>query len=57
MEPESVDSDTEGKKIDGLNSVKEADLSVLDEILSVKSGGSTSLLDGGGGQLQKEVVS
>lgn len=37
--------------------MKEADLSVLDEILSVESGGSTSILDGGGGQQHKEVIS
>lgn len=57
LEPESIDSDAEGKTTVGFNSVKEADLSVLDEILSVKSGGTTSILDDGGGQQQKEVIS
>ncbi|KAH9701580.1 DExH-box ATP-dependent RNA helicase DExH11 [Citrus sinensis] len=55
LEPESIDSDAEGKTTVGFNSVKEADLSVLDEILSVKSGGTTSILDDGGGQQQKEA--
>lgn len=35
--------------------MQEPDLSVLDEILSVDSKGSTSVLDGGGQQQQKEV--
>lgn len=46
--------DAESKKDEGL-STNEPDLSVLDEILTVES--STSALDGGHAQQQREVIS
>ncbi|XP_031255224.1 DExH-box ATP-dependent RNA helicase DExH11 isoform X2 [Pistacia vera] len=54
-EAESVELDAEVNEASGLSSVQEPDLSVLDEILLVDSKGSTSILDGGGQQQQKEA--
>ncbi|KAL5748007.1 hypothetical protein ACOSQ2_025304 [Xanthoceras sorbifolium] len=48
-------TDAGAKEADGPSSLHEPDLSVLDEILTVESRGSTSASDGSHGQQQKEA--
>ncbi|KAK9280712.1 hypothetical protein L1049_014410 [Liquidambar formosana] len=53
-----AEAEAESNKVDVISSVNDHESSVLDEILSVESGGSTLRLDGtsdGGGQQQKEA--
>ncbi|KAG7949566.1 hypothetical protein I3843_13G069100 [Carya illinoinensis] len=57
-EVESVKSETEGNKDDESIGANEPELSLLDDILSIEAGGSTSTLDGnhvGGAQQRQEA--